>query len=67
MSAVFFVDVLDDFFAALVFKIDVDIWGFVAFAADEAFEEQVVATRVDAGDPQAVADSGVGSRPATLA
>ena len=31
MTAVFVIDVLNNFFAAFVFKVDIDIWRFVAF------------------------------------
>ena len=64
--SVFLVDVLDDFFAPLVFEVDVDVRRFVAFLADEASEQRVVVGR-DHGDAQAEADRGVGGRSASLA
>ena len=36
------VEVLDDFFAALVFEVDVDVGRLVALAADEALEQRVL-------------------------
>ncbi|CAM3924664.1 hypothetical protein ACMA110817_31460 [Achromobacter marplatensis] len=67
LPAVFPVDVLDDLFAALVFEVHVDVGGLVAFLADEAFEQVVAAHRVHRGNAQAIADGGVGGRPAALA
>ena len=66
MPTVLFVDVLDDLFASLVFEIDIDIGGLVPLARDEPFEEQIVAARIDAGDPQTKADGRIGCRPTTL-
>ena len=57
MAAVFGVDVLDDFFAALVLEVDVDVGGLVALVADEPAEEQLGATLgVHLGHAQAEAD-----------
>ena len=67
MPTVLFVDVLDDLLASLVFEIDIDIGGFVPLTGDEPFEEQIVAARIDAGDPQTKTDSRIGCRPTTLA
>src|SRR5262249_38343562 len=67
VAAVLAVEVLDDFLAALVFEVDVDIRRFVALLADESFEEQVAAVRVDGGDTKTEANGGVGGRAAALA
>ena len=67
LAAVLLVDVLDDFLAALVLEVDVDVGRLVAFARDEALEQQRHARRVDLGDAQAVADGGIGGRAASLA
>ena len=53
--------------AAGVLEIDVDVRRLVAFGADEALEQQVVALGVDAGDAQHVTDRRIGRRAATLA
>jgi hypothetical protein len=66
-AAVFLVDVLDDFFAALVFEIDVDVGRLVAMAAQEALEQQVAFFGGDRGDAEAIADDGIGRRAAPLA
>ena len=39
VGAVFVVDVGNDFVAALVFEIHIDIGRLIAFAADEAFKQ----------------------------
>lgn len=67
MTTVFFVDVLDDFFAAFVFEVDVDVGWLAAFFADKAFKEEIDAGGIDACDAQAVAHCGVGGGAATLA
>jgi hypothetical protein len=61
------VEVLEDFLAALVFEVDVDVGGLVAGGGDEALEEQVDLGGVDAGDAEAVADGGVGGGASALA
>ncbi len=58
---------LNDFFAPLVLEIDIDIRRFAALARDEALEEHVHTRGVHLGDPQAVADGGIGGRAAALA
>ena len=67
VAAVTLVDVLNDFFPALVLEIHIDVGRFVAFLRDETFEQQMHARRVDFGDVQAVANRRVGRRPAALA
>ena len=67
VMAVFFVDVLDDFFTPLVFEIDVDVRWLFSFAADETLEQRVAFHRVNRRHAQAVADGGIGRRTATLA
>ena len=69
VAAVLAVDVLDDFFAPLVFKIDVDVGRLVALSADEAAEQQVdlVVRGVDLGHLQAEAHHRVGRAAAALA
>ncbi len=66
MTTVFFVDVLNDFFAALVFEVDVDVRRLAAFFADKAFKEEIDAGGIDTGDAQAVAHRRVGGGPAAL-
>ena len=61
------VDVLDDFLAALVLEVDVDVWGLAALGRDEALEQEVDLVRVDFRDVEAVADGRVRSRAAALA
>src|SRR3546814_9973372 len=67
VPAVLLVDVLNDFFAALVFEVHVDIGRFLASLADEAGEQGVAVFRIDFGDAQAITDGGVGRRDTPLA
>ncbi|MNR07414.1 hypothetical protein D3C85_1235310 [compost metagenome] len=67
MTAVAVIDILDDLLAPLVLEVDVDVGRLVAVGGQEALEQQVVAGRIDAGDPQDVADRRVGRRSTPLA
>ena len=66
VATVLVVDVLQDFFAALMFEIDIDIGRFVAFARDKSLEQHVEPFGIDGGDLQAIADNGIGRRSAAL-
>ena len=67
VAAVFLVEILEDLLAALVLEIHVDVRGLVPLAADEPLEQHVHPLRIDRGDPQAIADRGVGRRAPALA
>ena len=67
VAAVFAVDVLDDLFPALVFKVNVDVGRLVAFGADEALKKQAHARGVDLGHAQAITDRRVGRAAPALA
>ena len=67
LAAVLVVDVLEDFFAALVLEVYIDVRRLVAFATDEAFEKQVDTCGIDGGDAEAITDGGVRRRAAALA
>ena len=67
VAAVGVVDPLDDFLAALVLEVDVDVRGFAPLGADEALEQQAGAGGVDGRDAEHEADRGVGGGPAALA
>ena len=67
LAAVAGVDVLDDFLAPLVLKVDVDVGRLVARAADEALKQQAGVRRVDLGHAQAVAHRRIGGRAPALA
>jgi hypothetical protein len=41
IATVLGIDVLNDLFAAFVFKVDIDVGGFIALLADEAFKEKI--------------------------
>ena len=61
-AAVFFVNVLDDFLAPLMFEIDVDVRRLLTRGRDEAGEKKIVFRRVDGGDSEHVADRRIGRR-----
>src|SRR5512146_604569 len=65
-TSVFSVDVLDDFFAPLMFEIDVDVGRFVSFTRDETLEQNAHARGIDLRDAEAIAHGGVCRRAATL-
>ncbi|MNV40125.1 hypothetical protein D3C71_1317250 [compost metagenome] len=48
-------------------EVDVDIRWFVAFSADEAFEEQIGGLWIDGRDAETITDGGIGGRPSPLA
>ena len=52
MPAVFAVDVLDDFFAALVLEIHVDVRRFIALLREEAPEQHPRVAGIHGGDAQ---------------
>ena len=60
------IDMLDNLFAPFMFKIDVDVWWFFAFFADEALKQQIVLIRINRCDAQYITHSRVGSRPPPL-
>ncbi|MBP7747345.1 MAG: hypothetical protein KA383_14600 [Phycisphaerae bacterium] len=66
LAPVFFVDVLKHFLPPFVLEVDVNIRRLVAFATDEALEQQVDARRIDRGDAEAIAHRRVRGRPAPL-
>ena len=61
------VNPLDDVFPPLVLEIDVDIGRFVPVFGDEPFEQQVMAIGIDRGNPQHIADGGIGGGAPPLA
>src|SRR5262249_23562642 len=67
IAPVGFVDLLDDFFAALVLEVHVDVGRLAALGGQEALEEHVRARWIDRGDPEAVADRAVRGAAAALA
>ena len=58
---------MDDFFAAFVFKVDIDVGRLVALAADEALKQHRLPRRINLGDAQAIAHRAIGRRAAALA
>ena len=67
LAPVALVDVLDHLLAPLVLEVDVDVGRLVALGRDEALEQKIEARRIDLGDPEAIADRGIGRRAAALA
>lgn len=66
VAAVSRVDVLDHLLAALVLEVDIDVRGLVAGFGDEALEHHRDGVGVDLGDPQHIANGGVGRRAPAL-
>ncbi len=67
LPAVLVVDILDHLLAVLGGEIDIDVGRARHLLVQEAFEEEVVLDRVDAGDAEHVRDDRVGCRSAALA
>ena len=67
LAAIFLIEILQNFLAAFVLEVDVDVGGFVPLAADEPLEQQVHPLGIDGSDAQAEADGRVGRRAAALA
>jgi hypothetical protein len=51
---------LDHLLAPLVLEVDVDVRRLIALGRDEALEQKIETRRIDLGDPEAVADRGIG-------
>ena len=66
VAAVFLVDVLDHFLAALVLEIHVDVGRLVALARDEAFGQHLEPVRSYGRDAQRVAHDRIGRRAPAL-
>ena len=66
VTAVFVVDVLDDFFALVGLDVHVDVGRAVAGGRQEALEQQLVGHRIDGGDAEGITDRGVGRRSPAL-
>ena len=67
IAAIGLVDPLDDFFAAFMLEIDIDIGRLLALARHEPLEQQFVADRIDAGDAEDEAHAAIRGRPPPLA
>ena len=65
--AIFLIDILDDFFPALMLEIDIDIGGLVTLPGNKPLKQQIAARRINLGDAQAIAHCGIGCRAASLA
>jgi hypothetical protein len=63
LAPVFGIDVLDDFFAPLVFKVHINVGRLVALAADEALKQHTAARRVHLGYTQAVTHAELAAEP----
>ena len=66
VTSVFFINPLDDFFAAFVFKIDIDIRGLAAMPRDKPFKDHANHIGADVGNAQKIADDRIRRRSATL-
>ncbi len=66
VSTIFFVNVLNHFFAARVFKVHINVGWFVTLAANKPLEQHSHFVGVDFGNVQAITHHGIGGRPAAL-
>ena len=66
LMAIAAIDVLNHFLAALMLEIDIDVGWLLAFGGDEAFEQQIDLGRIDGGDAECIADSGIRRRSPAL-
>ena len=66
-ASVPFVDILEHLFPVAMREVEIDVGRFLSVVAQESFEEQFEADRIDRRDAEAVADGGVGGRSASLA
>ena len=66
LGSVALVDVLDDLLPSLGREVDVDVRVGRPALVDEPLEQEVVADRVDPGDPQDIGHDRVGRAPSTL-
>ena len=67
VTAIFFVDMLDDFFAAFMFEIDINIGRFPAHLRDKTLEHHRDGFRRRFGNAKCVTDHRISRTPASLA
>src|SRR5262245_19184462 len=67
LAAIALIDVLDDFFAPLMFEIDIDIGRLVALTREESREQSADYGRIDSRDAETVADRAIRRGSAALA
>src|SRR5687768_745366 len=67
LAAIFSIDVLNHLLAPLVLEIDIDVRRLAAGCGEKSLEQNINLRGVDAGHAEAIADSRVGGRSATLA
>ena len=65
-AAIALIDMLDDFFAALVLKIDINVGGLVAGLGHEAFKHHRANFGADRGDAKAITQHRIGGRTTAL-
>src|ERR1700733_4457153 len=66
MTAITPVDILHHLLAPRMFEIDVDVGRLQPFLGNETFEQQIDLRRIDGGDAEYVAYSGIRRRPSPL-
>src|SRR5688572_31717119 len=67
ITAIFLVDILYHFFAALMLEVHIDIRWFIACRRDKSFEQQIEFGGVDRSNTQAITYGGVCGRSTPLA
>ena len=66
MATVFFIDILNDFFATLVFKVYIYVRRLIPLFGDKALKQQIRLGWINLGDFEAIADGTIGGRAAAL-
>ena len=67
LTAIFLINVLNDFLAPLMLKIHINIGRFIALFGNKALKKHAHAGRIDFGNAQAITDRRVGGRSPALA
>src|SRR5690606_32663466 len=65
--AILFLDVVNDLLAAILTEVDIKVGHRDAFRIEEAFEQQIVAQRIEIGDGQRIGDERACTRTTTRA
>ena len=67
VAAIFGIDMLDHFFAAFMFEIDINVGRLATRSSlTKRSNQDVMFVGIHGGDPEAKADGGIGGRPTSL-
>ena len=60
LSAILFIDMLNDFFAPLMLKVDINVGRLAALLTDKPLKQQAVLRRVHRRDPKYITNGRIG-------